>query len=349
MRSVVLQAPHRIVLQDASPPGVPGPDEARVRVDFVGVCGTDLHAYAGKQAFIRYPVVPGHELAVTVEELGPRTPAAAPELRVGDRCAVLPYLSDGCCQACMHGRENCCERLQVLGVHVDGGMREGMVLPVSALLPANDLPSESLALVEMLAVGAHAVSRAQLRADDTVLIIGAGPIGLSCLVFARKLAQRVALADRRADRVALVGDLTSSDVLLTPPSPPDGTQAADQGWAKEAFGGMSPTVVIDATGHAASMEATPSIVGPGGNVVFVGHTTERLRFHNPDLHRKELSLATSRNATRRDFEDALLALRDGTVDVRSWITDWSRPETYAQDLTTWLQPTSGMLKAMVTW
>ena len=156
-------------------------EQALLRVKRVGICGTDLHAFGGNQNFFSYPRIMGHELAVEVIDIGATD--AELDYAVGDLCCVVPYLNCGACIACRHGKSNCCTQMQVLGVHVDGGMREQFSLPVDKLLQAEGVPLEQLALVEMLCIGAHAANRARIRPGENALVIGAGPIGLATAQF----------------------------------------------------------------------------------------------------------------------------------------------------------------------
>src|SRR5258708_9601726 len=171
MRTIVLDKPRQLAVVDGRAARAPGPAEALVRVQRIGICGTDLHAYMGEQPFFSYPRVLGHELGVEVVEAGPD----AGGLRPGDRCAVEPYLSCGACIACRAGKTNCCARLQVLGVHADGGMRELMTLPARALHRSDTPSPPQLALLEPPCLGAHAVARAGIEAGEGALVLGARP------------------------------------------------------------------------------------------------------------------------------------------------------------------------------
>lgn len=347
MKSVVLEAPGRLTLRDGPEPGPLGPGEALARVLRVGICGTDLHAYRGDQAFMRYPIVLGHELAVEVLalEATPGSPDGddAP-LRVGDRCAVVPYLADGTCPACRAGRSNCCSTLELYGVHRDGGMRERFVVPVTHLLPANDVDLDVLAVVEMLAVGAHAAARAAIAPHERVLVLGAGPIGLSVMAFVRQRARSVHAFDVDPVRSAFAQEAGLAQSV--------GFAGADDALAaavRAALSGELPDVVVDATGHRGSMERAPNLVEHGGRLVFVGHTAGELTLHNPTIHRRELTIVCSRNATPSDFREVLRALRDGRLDPLPWITHRTQVERLTEDLPTWARPGNGVIKAVAAW
>ena len=200
MKAVLLEAPEQLRLSTSGEPPAPGPGEALVRVHRVGVCGTDYHAFHGNQPFFTYPRILGHELGVEVVAVG----SEMSDVTVGDRCAVRPYLECGYCPPCRRGKPNCCANMQVLGVHVDGGMREMFLLPASHLHPTSHLTYEQLALVEPLAIGAHAVARSQLTTGERVLIVGAGPIGLAVTQFALLAGAHVMVMDISEQRLTFV-------------------------------------------------------------------------------------------------------------------------------------------------
>lgn len=337
MLTVVLNNPSQLELTTTPEPARPGPGEALVQVLRVGVCGTDLHAYLGNQPMMVYPVILGHELAVEVLALGPDTGGLG--IKPGDRCTVIPYVNCGTCGACRRGRTNACEKLSVLGVHQDGGLRERFLVPARLLLPANDLTLDQLALVEMLAIGEHAAARATLEPTDTVAVLGAGPIGLSTIAAARQRTDAIVGLDLSPARLAFL----SSTGLAT--DLPAGGETADA--LRAHFAGELPTVVIDATGSAASMQAAAALVAPGGRLVFVGHTRHDLTFANPLIHRRELSILASRNATPVDFQHVLTALRSGAIDVAPWITARVDPAGFVRDLPRWAAGPSEVVKAVV--
>jgi 2-desacetyl-2-hydroxyethyl bacteriochlorophyllide A dehydrogenase len=294
MRRITLLEPGRFAA-DSCPPPEPRPGHALVRLHRIGVCGTDLHAFAGRQPFFSFPRVLGHELGVEVLEV----PRGETRVRPGDRCAVEPYLSCGECRACRNRKPNCCESLQVLGVHTDGGMCGRIVVPVEKLFKSEKLSFDQLALVETLGIGAHAVARSQLQPRESVLVVGAGPIGLSVVQFATVAGGRVRVLDvsrERRDFAARFGVETLSE--------PDG-ELAD--------------VVFDATGHAKAMEASFEQVAHGGRLVFVGLVLGRVGFEDPLLHRREMTVFASRNSCGQ-FPRIIRMIEEGQIDTTPWIT-----------------------------
>ena len=285
------------------------PGDARVRVHSIGVCGTDLHAFAGRQPFFTYPRVLGHELGVEVLDAGSEPHGIA----AGDRCAVEPYINCERCRACLAGRTNCCATLQVLGVHVDGGMRPEMVVPARKLHASRTLAYEQLALVETLGIGAHAVERAGLAHDDFVLVIGAGPIGLSVIQFARETGTTLAVMDVRESRLDFCRrHLGIAHAIVA------GPDAVEQ--LRAIGGGELPNVVIDATGNAASMAGTFDLAAQGGRIVFVGLVQGDVTFNDPNFHRRELTLLASRNARPDNFREIITLMEAGRIDTVPWIS-----------------------------
>ncbi|MFM7099865.1 MAG: alcohol dehydrogenase catalytic domain-containing protein, partial [Verrucomicrobiota bacterium] len=181
MQALQLEQPRAWRRIDVAEPPPPGPGEAVVRVHQVGICGTDFGGYLGKMPFFSYPRIPGHELGVEVVAVGP----GVAEVRAGDRCSVEPYLNCQVCHACRRGHPNCCQHNQTLGVHCDGGLRPLYTVPARKLHVSRRLAFDQLALVETLAIGCHAVNRAQPAAGETAVVLGAGPIGLSVIEFTK--------------------------------------------------------------------------------------------------------------------------------------------------------------------
>lgn len=327
MRALRLTRPETLELIDLPEPTAPGPGEALVAVRSVGICGTDFSGYLGKMPFIDYPRILGHELGVEVIAIGSQVRNVAP----GDRCSVEPYLNCGTCHACLQGKTNCCEALQVLGVHCDGGLCERLLLPAHKLHPSTTLTFDQLALVETLGIGCHAVDRAALTPTDDVLIIGAGPIGLSVLAFARLKTRHLAVIELNADRRRFVTQ-HYPEVRVLDSATPD----------------LSAQVVIDATGHPDSMAATLSLTRFTGRILFVGITKQPVLLDDPLFHRRELTLLASRNALSTDFPMIIQLIETGVIDTAPWITHRGSMADLAHLMPAWLSPGAGVVKAIVT-
>lgn len=326
MQALTLTAPGQFEFIEQAEPVTPAAGAALVRVHAVGVCGTDVSGYLGKMPFIQYPRILGHELGVEVIAVGSGVTA----VKSGDRCSVEPYMNCGTCSMCQRGRTNCCETLQVLGVHCDGGLSPLITLPAHKLHPANGLAFEQLALVETLAIGCHAVNRGAPQAGETVLVIGAGPIGLSVIEFVRLTGARLQVIEpnaRRREFVRVNYALKDVHEVLEP----------------------SPTadVVFDATGHPASMSRAFEFAAFGGRVVFVGITSEPVPLNDPLFHRRELTLLASRNAVAGDFTRILALISEGRIQTQPWITHRLAFGEVPSSFLELLKPGSGVVKAVI--
>jgi 2-desacetyl-2-hydroxyethyl bacteriochlorophyllide A dehydrogenase len=335
MLQIVLEHPGRFAQRDVAEPS-PAKGHALVRVHRIGVCGTDLHAFAGRQPFFDYPRVLGHELGVEVVSVDENDQGLA----VGDRCSVEPYLNCGVCSACQRGRTNCCRTLRVLGVHVDGGMGPLLAVPVEKLHRSETLAPDQLALVETLSIGAHAIERAAPEPGENVLVIGAGPIGLGAIPFAQQSAARVIVMDVRQPRLRFCQErLGVADVV-------DPTGADPIRRLADLCGGELPTVVLDATGSPDSMRQTFHFAEHGGLIVLVGLFIGELAFDDPNFHRRELTLLASRNSTGDVFRKIIAQMESGVLDTSPWITHRLRladvPERFAE-----LPTQPDLVKAMV--
>lgn len=300
MLTVVCETPGTLRAVDRPLPE-PAKGEVLLRVRRVGVCGTDLHIFAGRQPYLNYPRVMGHELSATVAE-APR----GGRLAEGDSVYVMPYLSCGRCVACLRGRTNCCVQLQVLGVHRDGAFTEYLSVPEAFVHKAEGVTLDQAAMVEFLAIGAHAVRRAQVRPRQRVLVVGAGPIGMGVLLFARLQGATVVALDSRADRLEFCAGKLGAAACV-----PLGEGDVDR--LAELSDGDFFDVVFDATGNAAAMERGFRFVAHAGTYVLVSIVAADITFSDPEFHKRETTLLGSRNATTEDFETVLQAMREGRI------------------------------------
>jgi 2-desacetyl-2-hydroxyethyl bacteriochlorophyllide A dehydrogenase len=337
MKNIVLDEPGKFSLSETGGAPQPLTGEALVRVRRVGICGTDLHAFKGEQPFFSYPRVLGHELSVEIIAAG----GTAEGLRPGDRCAVEPYLHCGKCIACRNGKTNCCENIRVLGVHTEGGLCELLTVPLNKLHKSASLSLDQLALVEPLCVGAHAVARAQIEAGESVLVVGAGPIGLAVIQAAILAGAKVLVCDVNearlgfaSQRFAVAATIQTSERLIEQ--------------VKDLNGGDLPTLVFDATGNQQAMNASFQLPANGGRLVFVGLVQGSLTFFDPEAHRRELTVLFSRNATAADFKRVIGLMETGAIDITPWITHRVAfgQEVIAQ-FPLWLNPLSGFIKAVI--
>lgn len=338
MKALLLDQPGNLRIIDTAEPGAPGPGEALVRVHSVGICGSDYAGYLGKMPFFSYPRIPGHELGVEVAAIGP----AVTQVAVGDHCAVEPYINCQQCYSCRRGHTNCCENHQTLGVHCDGGLRPHFLVPARKLHVSRRLSFDQLALVETLAIGCHAINRGNPQAHETVLVLGAGPIGLSVIEFARVSGARVIVLDLNEERLAFVRNR-----LGIPTTVVAGPAALEQ--VRELTHGQLADVVVDATGHHESMSRCFEYAAFAGRIVYVGITAKDLVFpHAPLVHRRELSILASRNALFPDFPRIIQLIETGRIDTSPWLTHRADFADVPAIFPEWLRPESRVIKAVVS-
>ncbi len=339
MKALQLEKPLTWKQIEIAEPAAPAAGEALVRVLRVGICGTDLSGYLGKMPFFSYPRIPGHELGVEVVAVG----EGVTNVKPGDRCSVEPYINCQTCYSCRRGFTNCCEQNKTLGVMCDGGLTDRILLPARKFHVANRLTPDQCALVETLAIGCHAVDRSLAKSGETVLVIGAGPIGLSAIEFAKLSGARTIVMDISESRLAFVREKLGVPDTLTVRG--DETDLAALAAMTD---GQMADVVIDATGNNKSMVRAMELAAFAGRVVFVGITQQNLEVpHAPFLHRRELTLMASRNALSRDFTRIISLIEDGRIDTVPWITHHADFEEVPTVFASWIKPETGVIKAIV--
>ena len=312
------------------------PGQAILKIRRIGICGTDLHAYKGTQPFFTYPRILGHELAADLVEVD-----GADDFAAGEVVTFIPYFNCGDCIACINGLPNCCSSIKVCGVHIDGGMAEYLSVPSYALVKSQGLGYDELALVEPLAIGAHGIRRANVQKDEFVLVIGAGPIGLGTMEFARIAGAKVIALDINDNRLQFCKEKLKVEHTINAASE-DVLQKL-----KEITNGNMPTVVIDATGSQKAINNALQYLAHGGRFVLIGLQKEAISFSHPEFHKRETTLMSSRNATREDFEHVIDSMKKGLVDPTTYITHRVQFDGLKDVFESWLDPATGVIKAVV--
>ncbi len=338
MKAIVLQEPRRFERVEIEEAPAPQAGEALVAVHRVGICGTDLSGYLGKFPFYSYPRIPGHELGVEVLEIGSDVENVSP----GDRCSVEPYINNPESFASQQGRSNCCDELQVLGVHTDGGLRSRFIVPARKLHKSGSLEMEQLALVETLSIGCHAVDRCQPQAGENVLVIGAGPIGLSVIEFLKLTGARILVMDMNEERLAFCKQTMGVDETVVFQG-----EGAELEEIRQLTDGNLPTIVVDATGNPGSMSNALNYVAHTGTMVFVGIVTDEIHFPHPLMHAREMTLLASRNSLPGDFSRIIQLIEEGTIDTGPWITHRTPFEEMPEVFDSFTRPETGVIKAIV--
>jgi 2-desacetyl-2-hydroxyethyl bacteriochlorophyllide A dehydrogenase len=334
MQTLICTTPHQFNYANTTAP-IAGVGETLLKIKRIGICGTDLHAYEGTQPFFNYPRILGHELAAEIVT----TDAAG--FAIGEAVTFIPYFYCNECIACKMGKQNCCANIKVCGVHVDGGMREYLTVPSYSLVHGEGLSFDELALVEPLAIGAHGVRRAGVVPGEFVLVIGAGPIGLGTMEFAKIAGGKVIAMDINESRLLFCKEKLNVDYTVNPLT----EDALEQ--LKIITNGDMPTVVIDATGSLKAINNAFQYLGHGGRYVLIGLQKGDISFNHPEFHKRESTLMSSRNATRADFEHVISSMKKGLVNPTNYITHKVTFEAIKDNFESWLNPATGVIKAMV--
>lgn len=336
MQTLVCTTPGELAYQSGVKPELTT-GQAIIQIRRIGICGTDLHAFEGTQPFFSYPRILGHELAGELVEAD-----GAPDFEPGEAVTFIPYFNCGHCIACRSGKPNCCAQLSVCGVHADGGMVEYLSVPSYSLVHGNGLSFDELALVEPLSIGAHGIRRADVQPGEWVLVIGAGPIGLGVMEFARIAGGNVIALDINESRLDFCRNRlkVAHTVLATAPDVFDQLAAITNG--------DMPTVVIDATGNLRAINNSFQYMAHGARYVLVGLQKGEISVSHPEFHKREGTLMSSRNATRQDFEHVIASMKNGQVDPTTYITHRVAFGQVRDEFASWLNPANGVIKAMVS-
>jgi 2-desacetyl-2-hydroxyethyl bacteriochlorophyllide A dehydrogenase len=336
MKALVCIQPGELEYREIDAP-LATPGQAIIKVRRIGICGTDLHAFEGTQPFFDYPRILGHELAGDLVDFD-----QAPGFTPGEAVTVIPYFNCGTCIACRSGKPNCCTTIKVCGVHIDGGMVDYLAIPSAFLVHGQGLSYDELALVEPLAIGAHAVRRAAIQPGEFVLVVGAGPIGLGTMESVRIAGGQVIAMDINEDRLRFCRE--KLQVLHTVRV---GAEDEPIEQIRHITRGDMPTVVIDATGSLKAINQGFQYMAHGARYVLVGLQKGEIRFSHPEFHKREATLMSSRNATRQDFDMVMDAMRRGLIDPTTYITHRVSFDRVKVEFAGWLDPASGVIKAMV--
>lgn len=333
LKAIVCEEPYKLSV-GARPAPVPAADEALIRIRRVGLCGTDYHIFSGKHPYLEYPRVMGHELAGVVE-----IPCGA-SMRTGQVVTVNPYLACGHCIACRKGKPNCCASIKVLGVHADGAMCELLAVPEAAVIDASALTLDQAAMVEFLAIGAHAAARARLSPGARALVVGAGPIGIATAFFARLDGAEITMMDIRQSRL----EYARSNFGLEPAV--GSSQEVRAQLAKRTDGEMFDCV-FDATGNVEAMRGGLDYVAHGGTYVLLSVVKEEIGFPDPEFHKRETTLLASRNALRADFERVVSSIKEGKVPTDALLTHRLAAVEAPRRIPELISSADSVLKAMV--
>ena len=306
-----------------------------LRIRRIGLCGTDLHAFEGTQPYFSYPRILGHELAAEIFQ----TDNA--DFTVGEIVTFIPYFYCGTCIACRNNKPNCCTDIKVCGVHINGGMAEYLSVPSYSLVKSQGLSFDELALIEPLAIGAHAVRKAAVIDNEFILVVGAGPIGLGIIEFAKLAGGKVIVLDVNDARLQFCKEQLQVEYTINALAGDVMRQLLD------ITNGDMPTVVIDATGNLKAINTAFLYMAHGARYVLVGLQKEAIHFSHPEFHKREASLMSSRNASRDDFEYVINCIKNRNIKPLNFITHQVSFNNLATEFPSYIKPETAFIKVMV--
>ena len=308
MKAVQITSPFEVRIIEKEAP-VPGENEALLKVLYGGICGADVASYTGNQPFTTYPRIPGHEFSAQIVRL----PAGFTDFNVGEVITCNPYFNCGTCYACRRGLVNACHNNQTMGVQRDGAFQEYITMPVERLIHGRALSAKTLALIEPFSISCHALSRAAVKKGDSLLIMGAGPIGLFALLRAKALGARVLVADMLENRLALAASYGAErTVNVKNEKLSDACAAFTEGRGFD--------VCVEACGAPETFLNCLEEAAHGANVILIGNGKRETTFLHSLILKKELNVFGSRNAFTGDFEALIDQVSGGKTDVDKMVS-----------------------------
>jgi threonine dehydrogenase-like Zn-dependent dehydrogenase len=332
MKAVALTRPGQIEVKDIAEPS-PQPGELLLRVEMVGLCGTDLNSYRGKNPLVTFPRVIGHEIAATVLEGTLAVPA-------GTRVTVSPYTACGHCAACRRGRVNACQFNQTFGVQRDGAMTELLSVPEDKVY-ASPLSLKELCLVEPLTVGMHAVSRGRVTEQDVVAVFGCGGVGLGAIAGSAFRGARTIAIDLDDEKLETARAAGATDLIHS-------RRDSVHDRLQEITAGLGPDVIIEAIGLPDTFRAAVDEVAFTGRVVYIGYAKEPVSYETRLFVQKELDVLGSRNALPQDFREVIHLLEAGKFPVDRAVSSVVPLAAAPAALAAWSENPAGFTKIMVS-
>jgi threonine dehydrogenase-like Zn-dependent dehydrogenase len=337
MKAVEITAPGQARLTERPDPA-PQPGEVLLRIRRIGFCGTDLSSFRGTNPLVAYPRVPGHEIAATIESLGPGVEG---DWRVGQAVLVMPYSNCGQCSACVAGRPNCCARNQTLGVQREGALAEWIAVPAAKLIGSERLSLTEFALVEPLTIGFHAASRGRVAADDSVAVIGCGAIGLGVIAGARFRGGRPIAIDVDDAKLDVARACGAAETI-------NSQRESLRDRLLELTDGLGPRVVVEAVGLPATYRTAIEEACYAGRVVCIGYAKAPIELDTKQFVLKELDIIGSRNALPSDFADVVGFLEQGGFPADRVVTQTVDLADAADALRQWSEHPANVTKIHVT-
>ena len=334
MRALVMKEPGRLAVETV-PDASAASGDVLLKVRMIGLCGSDLNSYRGRNPLVTFPRIPGHEVAATIVAGN----SAYPELATGIDVTLSPYTSCGKCSSCRRGRPNACQFNETLGVQRDGALAEYLAVPAEKLYPAK-LTIKELCLVEPLTVGFHAVARGRVSAEDTVAIFGCGGVGLGAIAASGFRGAKTIGIDVDDAKLAIALKAGATQVIHT------GKESLHKRLG-ELTEGRGPDVVIEAIGLPQTFRAAVEEVAFTGRVVYIGYAKEPVEYETRFFVQKELDILGSRNALPEDFREVIQMLEEHRFPVNEAVSAIVPMEEAPETIKSWSENPARFSKIMV--
>jgi threonine dehydrogenase-like Zn-dependent dehydrogenase len=335
MKALVIKQPGEAAIEWVAEPKADA-DGVLLRVRMIGLCGSDLNSFRGKNPLVTFPRIPGHEVAATIVEGVP----AEPSLAAGVDVTLSPYTNCGRCASCLRNRPNACQFNQTLGVQRDGAMTDYISVPASKLYPAK-LTTKELCLVEPLTVGFHAVNRGRVTPSDVVAVFGCGGVGLGAIAASGFRGARTIGIDVEDEKLRIARLSGATEVINT-------SREALHERLAELTGGRGPDVMIEAIGLPQTFRAAVEEVAFTGRVVYIGYAKEDVAYETRLFVQKELDILGSRNALPEDFREVIRMLEERRFPVDQAVSSIVPMEEAPAVLREWSANPGRFTKIMVT-
>jgi 2-desacetyl-2-hydroxyethyl bacteriochlorophyllide A dehydrogenase len=333
MKALVLREAGVVSVEEVPDP-TPAQGEVLLQIRRIGLCGSDLNSYRGKNPMVSYPRILGHEVAATIVE------SEHGQFATGTNVTLSPYTQCGECASCLRGRPNACQFNETLGVQRDGAFSEYIAVPAGKLYAAN-LNIKELCLVEPLTVGFHAVARGRATAEDTVAIIGCGGVGLGAVAASGFRGARTIGIDVDDAKLAIARKAGASETINT-------TRETMHDKLQELTNGRGPDVIIEAIGLPQTFRAAVEEVAFTGRVVYIGYAKEPVAYETRLFVQKELDILGSRNALPENFREVIAMLEAGRFPVEDAVSHEVALDDAPEVLKAWSKNPAAFSKIMIT-
>ena len=334
MKAFVMREPGDVAIETVAD-AVATNDDVLLKVRMIGLCGTDLNSYRGKNPLVSFPRIPGHEVAATIAEPS----KAHPELAAGMDVTLSPYFGCGGCPACLRGRPNACQFNETLGVQRNGAMTEYIAVPAEKLYAAR-LSIKELCLVEPFTVGLHAVGRGRVTPQDTVAVFGCGGVGLGAVAASGFRGANTIAVDLDDAKLAIALRAGASHAINT-------ARESLHERLLDLTGGRGPDVIIEAIGLPQTFRSAVDEVAFTGRVVYIGYAKEPVAYETRLFVQKEIDILGSRNALPADFREVIRMLEEHRFPVDEAVSAIVPLEQAPEMLKAWSENPSSYSKIMV--